>query len=357
MTMADHYDVLTPAEQGYWNVYTRLRQLSDWPAFTDGQDDARASSLSWLQTQRKEIWRAAQPKADGGDGKGWDANNRRQRYAQLEDQSLYAGTPRHMCQLPTGGGTDTEKVKISEREMWWNQSSVDADTKRWRESNVGWLTDRRKKVWHLGEDDGWDTSNREPRYDALCVATKTGQAYDDWLEGHDATTGKDKPDPPAGGGGSSRARAVEIARSYLGVSENPPESNRGNPQPSDWQERVYGDDGVPWCACFTTCMAWDAGAVGSSSAAVTYIMSMAQAGQGMFRGWTTDPSVPLQGDMAIIGCSTCHVGLVASSDDALHTIEGNTSPGTEGSQYNGGCVAEKHRPRGDIVGWALVDYP
>src|SRR5215471_18512033 len=78
---------------------------------------------------------------------------------------------------------------------------------------------------------------------------------------------------------------------------------------------------------------------------------------GMFRGWTTDPSGVLQGDMAVIGCTTCHVGLVADSDDACHTIEGNTSPGVEGSQYNGGTVAEKHRARSEIVGWALVEYP
>jgi len=351
--MTDHYDQLTPAEQCYWNVYTRLRQLSDWPAFTDGQSQAKGSALAWLQAQRKEIWRAAQPPPDG-DGGGWEANNRSERYAQLQDDSLFAGSPRHMCQLPTGGGTDTEKVKISEREMWWNQSSVDDQTKGWRENNVGWLTDRRKQVWHLGEDSGWDTSNRQSRYDALCVATKTGSAYDRWLDGHDATTGADKP---TGGGGSSRARAVSIARSYLGVSESPPDSNRGQPEPSGWQQRVYGSDGVPWCACFSTCMAWDAGVEGSSSAAVSYIVSMAQAGQGMFRGWTTDPSNVLQGDMVIIGCTTCHVGLVASSDDALHTIEGNTSPGSEGSQYNGGCVAEKHRSRSEVVGWALVDYP
>jgi hypothetical protein len=104
-------------------------------------------------------------------------------------------------------------------------------------------------------------------------------------------------------------------------------------------------------------MAWDAGVKGSSSAAVQYIVSLAQAGEGMFRGWTTDPANVLRGDLAIIGCTTCHVGMVVDSDDACHTIEGNTSPGSEGSQYNGGCVAERHRPRSEIVGWALVDYP
>src|SRR5215467_13129927 len=139
--MADHYDQLTPAEQCYWNVYTRLRQLSDWPAFTDGQAKQKSAALAWLQAQRKEIWRSAQPKADGGDGKGWDVNQRRERYAQLQDDSLYAGTPRDLCQLPTGGENATDKDKITERQVGGNQSSVDNQTKSWRENNVGWLTD------------------------------------------------------------------------------------------------------------------------------------------------------------------------------------------------------------------------
>ena len=48
--------------------------------------------------------------------------------------------------------------------------------------------------------------------------------------------------------------------------------------------------------------------------------------------------------------------MVADDHDACHTIEGNTSPTVAGSQFNGGCVAEKHRPRDQIVGWCLVDY-
>jgi hypothetical protein len=355
--MADYYSKLTDAEKAYWDIYTRLRELSDWPAFTDGQKSRKDGSRNWLVSQRKQIWRSAQPKSEGGDGKGWDVNNRRQRYEQLRDESLNGGSCRRVSSLPTNGCTDTEKVQIKERCMWWQVSSVDDTTKSWRNSNSSWLTERRKKVWHLGEDEGWNTSNRKVRYDNLCIATKTGSAYNNWLKTHDAVTGKTKPDPAKPSTKSKRQQCVDNARSYLGVSENPPSSNRGSPQPSGWQKRVYGSDGVPWCACFTTCMCWDVGVEGSSSAAVTYIMSMAQNKQGMFRGWTTDPSNVLAGDMAIIGCSTCHVGLCASSDDACHTIEGNTSPGTEGSQYNGGCVAEKHRSRGEIIGWALVDFP
>jgi hypothetical protein len=357
--MADNYGKLTTTEQGYWNVYTRLRQLSDWAGFTDGQDDAKTKSRNWLEQQRKEIWRQAQPKSDGGDGKGWDVNNRRERYAQLADDSLNGGSPRNLCQLPTGGGTATEKAKIAEREMWWNQSSVDDATKQWRTNNSSWLTERRKQLWHLINDEGGSPAyNRQSRYDAMCVATKTGEPYDSWAKTHDVNTGGTKPKPaPAPTPPSSREKAVEQARSYLGVHESPAGSNRGNPQPSGWQRRLLGSDGFAWCACFTTCMAWDAGVKGGSSAGVIVIMSMAQRGQGMFKGWTTDPSRVLRGDMAVIGCASCHIGLVADSNDPYHLIEGNTSPGSEGSQYAGGCVAEKRRPRGAIIGWALVDYP
>jgi hypothetical protein len=351
--MADHYPDLTEAERAYWDIYTRLRALSDWDGFTEGQDQARAAARAWLVNQRKEIWRCAEGKKQCDGGSGWEVNKRRERYAQLADENLNGGSCRRVCQLPTGGGTPSEKAKISEREMWWLVASVDEQTKGWRQSNADWLTSRRKQVWHLGEDEGWDEAERELRYENLCVATKTGQAYTSWADTHDTTTGAETSAP----GSSSRAVAVARCRQYLGVNENPPDSNRGNPQPDGWQNRVYGSSGVPWCACFSTCMAWDAGVVGSSSAGVQVIVDMARKGQGMFRGWTTDPGSVLRGDMAVIGCSSCHVGMVVDSDDACHTIEGNTSPGSEGSQYNGGCVAERHRSRSEIVGWALVDYP
>jgi hypothetical protein len=138
------------------------------------------------------------------------------------------------------------------------------------------------------------------------------------------------------------------------VHERPAGSNRGSPQPSGWQKRVIGADGYAWCACFTTCMAWDAGVKGGSSAGVVVCMDMAQKGQGMFRGWTTDPSKVLRGDFAVVGCPSCHIGLVVDSDNPCHLIEGN---GNDGGSYNGGEVVEKRRSRSEIKGWCLVDYP
>jgi hypothetical protein len=343
--MADHYPQLTDTEKAYWDIYTRLRALSDWEGFSAGQDEIRGQARDWLVAQRQFIWRCAEGKVPAYEA-GWGLNQRSERYAQLADDSLNAGACRRVCQLPTNGGTPSEKAGISEREMWWRVSSVDADTKTWRQANADWATARRKQVWHLGEDQGWNEADREIRYNNLCVATKTGEPYADWAAGHNTTTGEQT------GGTSSRAEAVEACRSHLGVRENPAGSNRGSPQPDTWENRVYGSSGVPWCACFATCMAWDAGVKGSGSAGVQVLVDMARQGTGMMRGWTTDPGAVLRGDLAIVGCTSCHVGMVVG--DPCHLIEGN---GDDGGSYNGGEVVERHRDRSEIVGWCLVDYP
>jgi len=77
----------------------------------------------------------------------------------------------------------------------------------------------------------------------------------------------------------------------------------------------------------------------------------------MFRGYTTDPAKVMRGDFAIVGCKTCHIELCIDNDDPYHTIGGNTSSGTGGSQYNGGGVYERHRGHSEVIGWCLVDYP
>ena len=207
-------------------------------------------------------------------------------------------------------------------------------------------------MYALLKEEG-DINDRAARYQNLCIATNWGKAADAYQKSHNKY-GQELPQEATS---SPRAQAVSNARRYLGTNERPAGSNRGLPQPSGWQIRTYGSAGVPWCACFTSCMCWDAGVKGSSSAGVAVIVSMAKRGQGMFRGYTTNPANVQRGDMAIVGCGSCHIGLVADSNNPYHLIEGNTSPGTEGSQFNGGTVAEKTRPKGNIIGWALVDYP
>ena len=146
---------------------------------------------------------------------------------------------------------------------------------------------------------------------------------------------------------------MQRCENYLGVNESPAESNKGQPQPCGWQDRVYGSCGVAWCACFAVCMAWDAGVQGSGTAGVSANIDLAKRGAGIFRGYTTDSSRVQPGDHAMISCSTCHTGVVV--DPPYTNIEGNTSPGSEGSQYNGGCVAKRNR-QGAVIGWGLVRF-
>jgi hypothetical protein len=351
------YGDLTEAEQAHWNEYTNLRGISDWPGFDDAQDKRRQDSRNWLTQQRAFIKSCAEGKETPEYQSGWNVNKRQQRYDFLSDGNLNSGVPKHEVTLPcTGGATDTEKVYIEEREVYLAFASTTDAQKARKQANVDWLVSRRKDVYRLiqsSSDSENKANSRSDRYSDLCIATHYGDAYKQWDETHNKW-GKAYTDKPSSGDGS-RSWCAKHAAEYLGVAENPPNSNRGNPQPDGWENRVYGGSGVPWCACFSTCMVWDAGIPGASSAAVSVIMDMAKKGQGMFRGWTTDPSKVHTADMVVIGCSTCHVGLVV--DPPYGTIEGNTSPGSEGSQYNGGCVARKTRSRSEIVGWALTRFP
>jgi hypothetical protein len=349
--MADHYAQLTPTEQCYWNAYTRLRQLSDWAGFTDTQRIEKEAARDWLVNQRKFIWRCAEGKETPEYKAGWDINQRAERYDQLKDDKLNSGEPHGMCQLPTDGDmTDYEKCQISEREMWWNQSSVDDQTKGWRQRNADMLTQQRKQLWHLGEDEGWDENNRKKRYNNLCVATKYGTPYSDWQKGHNDHTGE----PVKGDGKSGRSKCKDWLDSYLGTHESPDGSNKGSPQPSQWQHRVYGDDGVPWCACFAGCSAWDNGVSGSVTAGVWNNTEMAKKGQGIYKGYTTDPSKVHAGDHAFINDD--HTGVIYDRD-TMTTVEGNTSSGSGGSQWNGGVVAKKDRGPGYWTGYGLVRFP
>jgi hypothetical protein len=347
--MADHYDKLTEAEKAYWDIYTRLRELSDWEGFSDAQGNIKNAARDWLVNQRKFIWRCAEGKETPEYKAGWGINNRQARYDQLSDDKLNNGSCRRVCQLPTNGCTASEKSGISEREMWWRVESVDSQTKAWRQSNADWATNRRKQVYHLGEDEGWDEAERELRYENLCIATKTGSYYDDWAKTHNTTTGEKKS---SSGGKSSRSRTVDWLESYIGVHENPDGSNKGSPQPSGWQNRVYGDDGVAWCACFAVCAAWDNGVKGTGTAGVWNNTDLAKKGQGIYRGYTTDPSKVHAGDHAFINDD--HTGVI-SDRDTMETIEGNTS--NSGSQWNGGSVVRKDRGPGYWTGYGLVDYP
>jgi hypothetical protein len=349
------YGDLTEGEQAHWNEYTNLRQISDWPGFDDAQDQRRADSRTWLQDRRAYIADLAEGNVEG-EPAGWDTASRQERYDFLADDNLNSGAPKHEVRLPCSGtATDAEKSYIEEREVYLVFGSTTDKQKARKQANVDWLVDRRKSLWHLMKDDADNngSNDRQARYDNLCIATHHGAAYEEWDEAHNKYGEPYSPDDDGG-----RSWCVSHAKSFIGVSESPPDSNKGNPQPSDWQKRTIGYDGVPWCACFVSCMAWDAGVVGSSTASVSNNIDLAKKGQGIYSGYTTDKSRVHSGDHVAIGCSTCHIEVVAEppTSSGVKTVGGNTSPGGSGSQYNGGCVANRDRANSEVVGYLLVRF-
>lgn len=352
------YGDLTEAEQAHWDEYTNLRRISDWPGFNVDMDAARAAARSWLVERRKQIWRSAQPKADGGDGKGWDVANRRERHEFLKDENLNTGAPKHEVRLPTpGSATDAEKAYMEAREVYLAFASTTDAQKARKQANVDWLVERRQDLWRLIAADG-NHNGRKERYEALAIATHHGRAYEEWNKTHNKWGIPYSPSVDS----SQRMKAVNIAKHYVGVVERPAGSNKGQPQPSGWQKRVIGSDGWAWCACFNVCCAWDAGVEGSGTAGVWVNKQMALKGQGMFRAYTTDRRRVRPGDFVIIGCDTCHQEMVAEPPDehGVDTVGGNTSSGHGGSQYNGGGVYERkgttRRTNREIVGYMLVRY-
>jgi lysozyme len=70
----------TAAEIHWIREYDRLRREQRDPA-------TRVVLRTAMTRQRKRIWRAAQASVNGGDGKGWDWNRRRDRYHSLLERS------------------------------------------------------------------------------------------------------------------------------------------------------------------------------------------------------------------------------------------------------------------------------
>ena len=153
-------------------------------------------------------------------------------------------------------------------------------------------------------------------------------------------------------------RVMEVARGELGYTEYPPGSNRTK------YGEAFGWDGVPWCAVFLWWCFREAGE------AAAYYGGAKTASCGTLLSWYREQGreVPLSevraGDILILNFSgtkdTQHCALVERVVDPENgiwrTIEGNTSPGLEGSQISGGSVALKVRHRKNAVGAARPPY-
>lgn len=155
-------------------------------------------------------------------------------------------------------------------------------------------------------------------------------------------------------------KVISIARSQLGTVEDPPGSNNVIYN-TDYYGHPVSGSGYPWCAVFLWDifrMAGESNAFygGRKTASCTSLMEY-YSGQNR---WFTSGMAQV-GDIAIISFDASgkieHCGLiVGTTSDSYYTIEGNTSPGLEGSQANGGCVAYKERSLSNIVGCCRVIY-
>lgn len=154
-------------------------------------------------------------------------------------------------------------------------------------------------------------------------------------------------------------RAVEYARKHIGVHENPPDSNGGGL--IDTWEQFWGLGHVFWCGCFAGyCVKHEGGA--KVDTWIPYSGSIDADARAGVRGLhAVPPSEARAGDLVTFefegGPPSDHVGLIVgpSENGMVHTIEGNTSP-SDGSQSNGGCVAEKRRPFSEVVTVARPNY-
>lgn len=153
----------------------------------------------------------------------------------------------------------------------------------------------------------------------------------------------------------SPAGALRWAHGQLGITEHPAGSNAGGPLhkrqdgiyeggPSAYQHN-FGIDGSPWCGAFAGTALLIAGVhVTPRIVYVPYIVDDARRGaNGLARlvSWENR-----QGGDLITLFGEEHVEIL--DEDRRHSYGGNTSPGDEGSQSNGGCVAHKLRDPGQV---------
>lgn len=154
---------------------------------------------------------------------------------------------------------------------------------------------------------------------------------------------------------------IDVARGELNVTEYPPGSNRVK----YWEDYDPKMQGQPWCVAFLWWAFTHAGEgraffAGAKTASCGTLFRWYQA-----QGLTVPVPEVKAGDIVLMnfhgGSAPEHCGLAVevglkNGVYTVNTVEGNTSPGFEGSQDNGGCVAEKARYIRQIVGVCRPQY-
>lgn len=155
--------------------------------------------------------------------------------------------------------------------------------------------------------------------------------------------------------------AIDVIRvevSQLGYTET------GNNRVKYWDDYGAGWQGQPWCVAFQW---W---CFQKANESMAFFAGAKTASCGVLWRWYKEQgqTVPVDevqpADLVFYnfhgGTQPEHVGLAESVAHSpilqVTSLEGNTSPGLEGSQDNGGCVARKLRYRSQIVGVARPKY-
>jgi hypothetical protein len=198
----------------------------------------------------------------------------------------------------------------------------------------------------------------QAKYELGYKATNIKPSYGAMLEGY--LSGKKRRTPAMVVRANRRMKkkplgreAARIARSFVGVKENPPNSNRV--MFSEW----YGMIG-PWCAMFVTYCFVQAGSKafkrGSKWAYCPFMLADAREQ----RGITVVTTGINQGDIALFDWAgdgvADHVGIVLTPPDNagnFQCCEGNTA-GPGGSQSDGGQVMIRVRNKAQVIGFVRV---
>ena len=145
------------------------------------------------------------------------------------------------------------------------------------------------------------------------------------------------------GKGYGAESILNVARAQVGVRETPDGSNNVKYNTAYYGKAVNGK-AYPWCCAFVWWVFNQAGAnkLVTKTASCAVMKSFFDKKNRSYKIGTVSPQ---PGDLVYFG-SGSHIGIVESYDESnkiIYTIEGNTSGTNNGSQYNGGMVAQKER--------------
>ena len=150
-------------------------------------------------------------------------------------------------------------------------------------------------------------------------------------------------------------KVINVAKKYVGVCEDPPNSNKVVFNTKLYGGREVSGANYPWCCAFIWCVFNEAGIDIKRTASCVML------GDWFKQEGKYHKDNPQVGDIVFFkfpGSSrwTNHVGLVIEvNGNTLTTIEGNTSSDNKGSQNNGGMVAIRTRKiNSSVVGFGRV---